>query len=81
MRDIEGRYLSSDVREAINSFLLEKGWCVMTDNRVITNIHLREGFYKTEFSEPNKSDIGYIEIPEYWIKSFIRNKKINQIIE
>ena len=81
MRDIEGRFLSSDVVEAVNSFLLEKGCKTVNGIPNITNIHLREGFYKTEFSEPNKSDIGYIEIPEHWVKSFIRNKKINKIIE
>ena len=81
MRDVEGRYLSQDIREAINSFLLEKGCKTVDGIPNITNIHLREGFYKTEFSEPNKSDIGYIEIPEHWVKSFIRNKKINKIIE
>jgi|LauGreDrversion4_2_1035121.scaffolds.fasta_scaffold111110_4 hypothetical protein len=80
MRDAEGRYLSSDVREAINSFLLEKGCKTVDGIPNITNIHLRDGFYKTEFSEPNKSDIGYIEIPEHFVKSFIRDKKINKII-
>jgi len=80
MRDVEGRYLSQDIREAINSFLLEKGCKTVDGIPNITNIHLREGFYKTEFSEPNKSDIGYIEIPEHWVKSFIRDKKINKII-
>jgi len=81
MRDIEGRYLSQDIIEAIKSFLLEKDCKTVDGIPNITNIHLREGFYKTEFSEPNKSDIGYIEIPEHWVKSFIRNKKINKIIE
>jgi len=81
MRDIEGRYLSPDVVEAVNSFLLEKECKTINGIPNITNIHLTEGFYKTEFSEPNKEDIGYIEIPDYWVKSFIRNKKINKIIE
>jgi len=80
MRDIEGRYLSPDVREAINSFLLEKGCKTVDGIPNITNIHLKEGFYKTEFSEPNKSDIGYIEIPEHFVKSYIRNKKINNVL-
>jgi hypothetical protein len=81
MRDAEGRYLSQDIREAINSFLLEKGCKTFDGIPNITNIHLREGFYKTEFSEPNKSELGFLEIPEYWVKSYIRNKKINKIIE
>jgi hypothetical protein len=81
MRDAEGRYLSSDVREAINSFLLEKGCKTVDGIPNIKNIHFTEGFYKTEFSEPNKSELCFLEIPEYWVKSFIRNKKINKIIE
>lgn len=81
MRDIEGRYLSSDVVEAVNYFLLERGCKTVNGIPNITNIHLTGGFYKTEFTELDKSDIGYIEIPEHWVKSFIRNKKINQIIE
>lgn len=81
MRDIEGRYLSPDVIEAIKSFLLEKGCKTVDGIPNITNIHLTEGFYKTEFSEPNKAELGFLEIPEYWVKSFIRNKKINKIIE
>jgi hypothetical protein len=81
MRDIEGRFLSSDVVEAVNSFLLEKGCKTVDGIPNITNIHLTEGLYKTEFSEPNREDIGYVEIPDYWVKSFIRNKKINKIIE
>jgi hypothetical protein len=80
MRDIEGRYLSYDVIEAVKFFLLKRGCKTVNGVPNITNIHLTEGFYKTEFSEPDKSDIGYIEIPEYWIKSFIRNKKIDKII-
>jgi len=81
MRDIEGRYLSTDVIEAIKSFLLDIGCSTVNGVPNITNIHFTEGFYKTEFSEPIKSDIGYIEIPEHWVKSYIRNKKINKIIE
>ena len=77
-RGIEGRYLPDDVTEALNSFLLERGFNGIPN---ITSIHLRGGFYKTEFSEPNRSDIGYIEIPEHWVKSFIRNKKIDKLIE
>ena len=79
MRDIEGRYLSDDVIEALKSFLLEKGCKTIDGIPNITNIHFNKGFYKTEFSEPNKSELGYYEIPEYWVKSFIRNKKINNI--
>ena len=81
MRDIEGRFLSSDVVEAVNSFLLEKGCKTIDGIPNITNIHLTEGSYKTEFSEPNKAEIGYIEIPDHWVKSFIRNKKIDKLIE
>jgi hypothetical protein len=81
MRDIEGRYLSSDVVESVNSFLLERGCKTVNGIPNITNIHLTGGFYKTEFTEPDKSDIGYIEIPEHWVKSFIRNKKIDKLIE
>lgn len=81
MRDIEGRFLSNDVIEGIHSFLLERGCKTTNGVPNITNIHLTEGFYKTEFSEPNKEDIGYIEIPDYWVKSFIRNKKIDKLIE
>jgi len=81
MRDVEGKYLSQDTIEAINSFLLEKNCKTVDGIPNITNIHLTEGFYKTEFSELNKSELGYLEIPEYWVKSFIRNKKINKIIE
>ena len=81
MRDIEGRFLSSDVVEAVNSFLLEKGCKTINGAPNITNIHLTEGFYKTEFSEPNKAELGYLEIPEHWVKSFIRNKKIDKLIE
>jgi hypothetical protein len=80
MRDIEGRFLPDDVRESINYFLLEKGCKTVDGIPNITNIHLKEGFYKTEFSEPNKSDIGYIEIPEHFVKSYIRNKKINNVL-
>ena len=81
MRDIEGRYLSQNVIEAINFFLLEKGCKTVDGIPNITNIHLTGGFYKIEFTEPDKSDIGYIEIPEHWVKSFVRNKKIDKIIE
>ena len=81
MRDIEGRFLSSDVVEAVNFFLLEKGCKTINGTPNITNIHLTEGFYKTEFSEPNKAELKYLEIPEHWVKSFIRNKKIDKLIE
>jgi hypothetical protein len=84
MRDIEGRFLSQDVVEAVNSFLLEKGCKTVDGIPNITNIHLTDTsirLYKTEFSEPNKAELGYLEIPDYWVKSFIRNKKINKIIE
>jgi hypothetical protein len=81
MRDIEGRFLSSEVIEAIKSFLIDKGCKTINGIPNITNIHFTEGFYKTEFSEPGKDDQGYIEIPEDWVKSFIRNKKINKIID
>ena len=81
MRDIEGRYLSQDVIEAINSFLLEKNCKTVNGIPNITNIHFTSGFYKIEFSEPNKSELGFLEISDYWIKAFIRNKKINKIIE
>jgi hypothetical protein len=77
IRDSEGRYLSSDVIEGIHFFLLEKGY----SSPNITNIHLNYGFYKTEFTHVGISDIGYAEVPEHCVKSFIRNKKINQIIE
>jgi hypothetical protein len=77
IRDAEGRYLSNDEIEGIHSFLLEKG-CPSPN---ITNIHLNYGLYKTEFSELNKPDIKYMEIPEHWIKSYIRNKKIDKLIE
>ena len=80
MRDIESKYLSSDVIEAVNYFLLEKGCKTINGVPNITNIHFTEGFYKTEFSEPNKAELGYLEIPEHFVKSFIRNKKINKII-
>ena len=81
MRDIEGRFLPPDVGEALKSFLLERGCKTVNGIPNITNVHLTDGFYKTEFTEPDKSDIGYIEIPEHWVKSFIRNKKIDKIIE
>ena len=81
MRDIEGRYLSPDVVESVNYFLLERGCKTTNGIPNITNIHLTEGFYKTEFSEPNKAELGYLEIPEHWVKSFIRNKKIDKLIE
>ena len=47
----------------------------------IISVHLNKGFYSLEFTEPGKSDIGYVEVPEDWVKSFIRDKKINQIID
>lgn len=80
MRDIEGNYLSVDVWDSLKSFLLEKGCKTVDGNPNIVSVHLSSGFYKTEFTEPNRSDIGYIEIPEHWVKSFIRNRKINKII-
>jgi hypothetical protein len=78
IRDSEGRFLSSDVIEGIHSFLLLERGCSSPN---ITNIHLNSGFYKTEFTHIGKTDIGYVEVPEYWVKSYIRNKKINKIIE
>ena len=81
MRDVEGRYLSQDVVDGIHSFLLEKGCSTVNGVPNITNIYLTEGFYKTEFSEPNKAELKYLEIPEHWVKSFIRNKKIDKLIE
>ena len=50
MRDIEGRYLSSDVVEAVNYFLLERGCKTVNGIPNITNIHLTGGFYKTELN-------------------------------
>ena len=93
MRDIEGKYLSEDVVLALRTYLLERG-CKVTatiDNQTfetiiygvpnIISVHLKGGFYSLEFTEPGKSDIGYVEVPEDWVKSFIRDKKINQIID
>ena len=81
MRDIEGRYLSDDVVDAIKSFLLEKGCLTLNGVPNITNIHFSDGLYKTEYTEPAKDVQGYLEIPEYWVKSYIRNKKINKLID
>ena len=81
MRDIEGRFLSQDVIEAIKSFLVERGCKTVDGIPNINTIHFTEGFYKTEFSEPNKSELGFLEISEYWVKAFIRNKKIDKLIE
>lgn len=81
MRDIEGRYLSEDTIEAIKYFLLERGCITLDGNPNITNIHFSEGVYKTEYTEPSKDSQGYLEIPEHFVKSYIRDKKINKIIE
>jgi len=54
MSDIEGRYLSDNEIEAINSYLLQNGCSTINDTPNIT--------------------------PENWVKSFIRDKKINKII-
>jgi hypothetical protein len=81
MRDIEGKYLSDDVIEAIKVFLLDRGLITLDGNPNIKSIHLSKGLYKIEYTEPNKESQGYLEIPEFLIKSFIRNKKINKIIE
>lgn len=81
MRDIEGRYLSDDVVDAIKSFLLERGCLTLNGVPNITNIHFSDGLYKTEYTEPAKDAQGYLEIPEYWVKSYIRNKKINKLID
>ena len=81
MRDIEGRFLSNDVIEGIHSFLLLERGCSSPN---ITNIHFNSGLFVVEgfqFTHIGKTDIGYVEVPEYWIKSYIRNKKINKIIE
>jgi len=80
MRDIEGRYLSDNEIEAINSYLLQNGCSTINGTPNITNIHFTNGFYKTEFSEANKATLSYLEVPENWVKSFIRDKKINKII-
>ena len=46
MRDAEGRYLSSDVVDAVKFFLLEKGCKTVNDIPNITNIHLTKAFIK-----------------------------------
>lgn len=81
MRDIEGKYLSSDVVLALRTFLLEKGCKVVENTPNIISVHLKNGFYSLEFTEPGKSDIGYVEVPEDWVKSFIRDQKITQILQ
>lgn len=80
MRDAHGRYISDDVIEAIKSFLIDRGCLTLDGNPNITNIHFSESLYKTEYLEPGKDSQGYLEIPEHWVKSFIRNKKIDSII-
>ena len=45
-RGIEGRYLPDDVTEALNSFLLERGFNGIPN---ITSIHLREDSIKQNF--------------------------------
>lgn len=40
----------------------------------------RGPLYSLEFTEPGKSDIGYVEVPEDWVKSFIRDKKIDNLL-
>jgi hypothetical protein len=86
IRDIEGRYLSNDVVDAIYAFLRQKlmshyttvsDYCDIT----ITMFHFTNGFYKIEFTEVNKAEPRYLEIPESWVLSYIREKKINSIIE
>jgi hypothetical protein len=37
--------------------------------------------YKIEVIEPGKESLSYVEAPTHWVKSHIRDKKINQIIE
>ena len=95
MRDIEGKYLSEDVILALKSFLLERGCKVVEyydktgyprpESTIdgmpnIISVHLKSGFYSLEFTEPGKSDIGYVEVPEDWVKAFIRDKKIDNLL-
>lgn len=88
MRDIDGKYLSSDVVLALRSYLLERG-CKTIGQTLestiegipnIISVHLKGGFYSLEFTEPGKSDIGYVEVPEHWVKSFIRDNKIDKLL-
>ena len=79
-RDISGKYLSADVMESLESFLIENGSLLTNGRPNITSVYINDGFYKTEFSEPNKAELGYLEIPKHWVESFIRDKKINSIL-
>ena len=73
IRDVEGKYLSDDVIEGIHFYLLERGCSSpnIPTNYQAPNIHHNYGFYKTEFTHVGKTDIGYVEVPEHWVKSYI----------
>lgn len=78
MRHIHGSYIKDDEISAIENWLVGFGAISPT---VISNIEVTDKAYKVEFIECGKRSLSYQEIPVDWVKSFIRDKKINTIIE
>ena len=81
MRDINGKSLTADELDAIEYYLMQYDCLTLNGKPQITSIEYRADVYKIEVIEPNKEYLSYAEAPTHWVKSFIRDKKINQIIE
>jgi hypothetical protein len=78
-RDIQGMYLSDEEIIAIEVYLKQSGYIgVKSFSTTVENTDL---FYRVEFVKQGISATGYKEIPTHWVKSFIRERKINQIID
>jgi len=77
MRDMQGRYIKDDEITAIDNYLIGFG---ARSPIVLSNIEVTDEAYKVEFIEYGKRSLSYLAVPVHWVKSFIRDKKINTII-
>jgi hypothetical protein len=80
-RDIQGKYLTDDEILAIEYYLMQYDCRTINGKPQITSIEYAGNVYKIEVIEPGKESLSYAEAPTHWVKSHIRDKKINQIIE
>ena len=80
-RDTNGRFLKPEEVSACNDYLIIAWGCRSINNEAnITSITIDNDLYKVEFTQPLSEYRHYVEIPDCWIQSHIRNKKIDYIL-